>query len=325
MAGFFAALIYHKRGGAGMLRNRAERVLLPLAVGWPVLFPVFKTGFPFSSVARDSSFAAGFTAVGVYLTDGSLFERLHPMHLWFLIYLLYFYVIALLLAEGVRLVPETWRAATKRGFATLLRSRWTVVWFATPMAAALVMTATNTSVTPHAFTPDLNAILFFGTFFGLGWLLYGAREHLSVLERSAWPQTVFGVLLFGLQYVGVRRALYFATGHAPFAHILTVVNNTFVVWLLLFGITGLFLRYLRHPDPRWRYLADASYWLYLIHLPLTIWLPGWLSRLDWPAALKFVIVVGTTTAVGLVSYEYLVRRTFLNHFLGSRSAPTPAG
>ena len=30
-------------------------------------------------------------------------------------------------------------------------------------------------------------------------------------------------------------------------------------WLLVFGITGLFLRYLDRPSPSVRYLVDASY------------------------------------------------------------------
>ena len=325
MAGFFGGLIYDRRGSAEMLRNRAKRVLLPLVVSWPILFPFYKSGVPFSSTARDSSFAAGFVAVGEYLTDGSLFERLRPMHLWFLIYLLYFYAIALLLTAGVHRIPATWRATIIHRFTGLLRSRWTVVWFAVPMTAVLVLTGTDTSVTPYAFTPDLNALLFYGAFFGFGWLLYGARESLNMLGRGAWMQTLLGTLLFGLQYAGLRHLLYTVTGYAPFAHSLSVANNVLAVWLLLFGTTGLFLRYLEHPEPRWRYLADASYWLYLIHLPLTIWLPGWLSRLDWPAWLKFVIVVGLTAAVGLVSYEFLVRRTFLNQFLGSRTTQKPPG
>ena len=325
MAGFFAALVYQRRGGSGFLRDRTKRVFLPLVFGWPVLFPLFQTGFPFASTARDSSFAAGFAAVRAYVADGTLFEHVRTTHLWFLMYLMYLYLIALLLLPAVRSLPLRWRSATGNGFAGLLLGRFSVVWFAGLMAAVLVATGTSTYVDPHAFLPNLNALLFYGAFFGFGWLLYGAREHLKTLERAAWIQTLLGTLLFTLQYLGLRGLLYVLTGYAPLAHSLAVINDVFVVWLLLLGTTGLFLRYLQHPDPRWRYLADASYWLYLIHLPLTIWLPGWLSRLDWPAAMKFLTVLMATTALGLVSYEFLVRRTFLNPFLGSRRPAGPGG
>src|SRR4030095_15967394 len=42
LAGFFAALLYERRGPRGFVRNRVIRVLVPFAVGWAVLFPLVK-------------------------------------------------------------------------------------------------------------------------------------------------------------------------------------------------------------------------------------------------------------------------------------------
>jgi uncharacterized membrane protein YcfT len=42
LAGFFAALLYARRGAGGFVRNRVIRILVPFAVGWAVLFPVVK-------------------------------------------------------------------------------------------------------------------------------------------------------------------------------------------------------------------------------------------------------------------------------------------
>ena len=36
---------------------------------------------------------------------------------------------------------------------------------------------------------------------------------------------------------------------------------------MTYGLIGLFLRYMGKPSPRWRYMADASYWIYIVHGP----------------------------------------------------------
>ena len=58
-------------------------------------------------------------------------------------------------------------------------------------------------------------------------------------------------------------------------------------------------------SPTRRYLADASYWIYLAHLPLLLGLQllmrDW--RLPWPV--KFVLLLGTTILLLLLSYHWL--------------------
>ena len=82
---------------------------------------------------------------------------------------------------------------------------------------------------------------------------------------------------------------------------------------------------------RWlRWIADASYWVYLMHLPVVAWLTFWLAHLDrsgrltaltgfaWGAGLKFLAAGLVTTAVGLATYRYLVRYTPLGTLLNGK-------
>lgn len=48
VAGFFAALLYARDGAAGMARNRAKRVLLPLVIFWAAVGPLVLGGFYFA-------------------------------------------------------------------------------------------------------------------------------------------------------------------------------------------------------------------------------------------------------------------------------------
>jgi peptidoglycan/LPS O-acetylase OafA/YrhL len=70
-----------------------------------------------------------------------------------------------------------------------------------------------------------------------------------------------------------------------------------------------------------RYLADASYWIYLTHLPLVLALQGVVAPLGWPWFVKFPLIVTATLAVLLLSYHYLVRPTRLGVLLNGRRYP----
>ena len=41
-------------------------------------------------------------------------------------------------------------------------------------------------------------------------------------------------------------------------------------WLMTFGLMGLFRKVLKREIYAVRYLLDSSYWLYIVHVPLTI-------------------------------------------------------
>jgi peptidoglycan/LPS O-acetylase OafA/YrhL len=67
-----------------------------------------------------------------------------------------------------------------------------------------------------------------------------------------------------------------------------------------------------------RYLSDASYWVYLIHLPFAVFIPSLI--VDWPlsATVKFFIVLLSTGIICFVSYHYLVRTTAIGQFLNGK-------
>jgi glucan biosynthesis protein C len=90
---------------------------------------------------------------------------------------------------------------------------------------------------------------------------------------------------------------------------------------MVFGVTGLFLRFLDRPIGWVRYLTDASYWLYLVHFPLAAWMPIALLRVDLPAVIKFGLAVIVIMVVSLVSYDRLVRPTVVGKILNGRRLP----
>lgn len=61
------------------------------------------------------------------------------------------------------------------------------------------------------------------------------------------------------------------------------------IWTTTFAAIGFALRFMSGFSPTRRYLADASYWLYLIHMPIVMALQVAVSPLDWPSPIKFAI------------------------------------
>ena len=90
LAGFFAALLYARRGAGGFVRNRVIRILVPFAVGWAVLFPVVKV-LALWAMSLDGPTANPQESLQIF-TWREVLGRLDPMHLWFLEYLLFFYL-----------------------------------------------------------------------------------------------------------------------------------------------------------------------------------------------------------------------------------------
>ena len=70
-----------------------------------------------------------------------------------------------------------------------------------------------------------------------------------------------------------------------------------------------------------RYLADASYWLYLVHLPFSIWMPGLMNGWNVSAFLKSGITFTITTCFCVVTYHYLVRSTAIGVLLSGKRYP----
>ncbi len=173
--------------------------------------------------------------------------------------------------------------------------------------------------TSVSFLPVPRVLLIYVLFFGFGWLLYGSRKYLPYLERGAWTQNIAAMALMPVNMWALGKVLSPDGGRMYL--VIAAATTSLRIWGLIFGITGLFLRYFDRPSPRVRYVVDSSYWIYLIHLPFTIWVPGLLSHLALPAMVKFLLVLALCCPVWWASYDLLVRNTFIGKVLNGRRYP----
>jgi fucose 4-O-acetylase-like acetyltransferase len=313
IAGFFAAFLYVMRGAHALLWNRAQRIALPLVCAWLVLFPL---------VIVVAGFARSRSSVQIPidpqdLTIGRLLN--HLMHLWFLYDLLILYGTALLVMLLVQRIPQNLRDRISDTFERIVPTMWAPVFFSVITLLTLYPMRDWTLDTSDSFLPPLRILVAYGVFFLFGWLLFNQRQLLSTFPQRAWGNFCLGVVFLAVYVVAVGRA--FTLGPTTTLHVLASSSLALTIWFFIYAFMGLFLRYLERPIPLARYMADASYWMYLIHLPLTIVLPVFLLDLPLPTVIKYVLVLALTTAVTVVTYHYWVRATRIGEVLNGRRYP----
>jgi peptidoglycan/LPS O-acetylase OafA/YrhL len=308
VAGFFAALLYERDGAGGFLRNRARRIALPLLIFLPTALPLAALGFVFA--ARREGMALPAELVG----GGRLLRESILGHLWFLYDLLIFYVAAVVLAPVIARIPLATRA---EDLVKLIVTRpWGVLVPAlTTILTLLPMTGPGLE-TSASLLPPPRVLVAYAVFFAFGWGVYRQRRHVMPIFGRRWKGFTVAAVPATVAYILV---LVFQRRLDPRAfHIVGVTLAGLAVWLLIFAIVGLFVRFLETPRPRIRYLSDASYWMYLTHLTVISWTAGLLMRSPAHAFVKFTIVIGVTTTVTLATYRLFVRPTRLGVLLNGR-------
>ena len=172
--------------------------------------------------------------------------------------------------------------------------------------------------TSSALLPPVRILVAYGIFFTFGWLLC-RRDDILARFGDRWKRPLLAGAVTSVVYLMVVVGQPFSDPRL--GHVVGCVLAGLSMWMLIVGILGAFVRLLDRPRPIVRYVSDASYWMYIVHLPIVIAIPGVLAPSPWPAAVKFLITVTLTTAATLVSYHYLVRSTAIGALLNGRRYP----
>lgn len=315
-AGFFAALLHERDGPRGFTRNRIRRVLLPLVIFWAALLPPVAGGFAFAE------WRATGTIAGEAFRNVRWWDLPVLMHLWFLYHLLILYAAALVIVPVVRGLPEAWRVDALRHFGALVSMPAGALAFAAATTLTLLPMRIPALETSAALVPPLRVLAAYAVFFTFGWLLFRRRD----LLHSFTPRWKL-MLAAGITAAGVYLYLVVETRFqsAATTHAAAVCAAAVSMWLLAYGILGGFVRYFTTGHPIVRYLSDASYWIYLVHLPLTIWVTGLLAPSPLPAGVKFAVVVGVTALVATAAYHAFVRSTAIGQLLNGKRIPDARG
>lgn len=323
IAGLFAHMMLARKGGWGFARDRASRIAGPLLAFW---FPVM-AGIVTALVWN--AHANGLVVPGAPPPPPPTYDWTNfPLtHLWFLYVLTLFCAAALILRAPFAALDRNggWGRIVDRMTGALV-GPWTPLVLAAPLALALWLDpewiAFFAVPTPdEGLVPDAAALVGFGLAFGLGFLIDRRRDLLDRI--AAWsPLFLIVAAASGVWAWTLAGGPNLAPMVEPTADkALAAGVVALAVYASALAAMGLCLRFLTGRNPVLRYLADASYWIYILHLPLVMLAQVWVQ--DWaaPWGLKLAGVSLGVFAVCLLSYELMVRHSFMGRWLNGRRVP----
>lgn len=315
LAGFFARLSLGYRGVKHFVQDRLIRIALPLVTFWLIMIT-------FDTVIAWWLHNPQLRSVGDMLPTLAI-QSFPLFHLWFLYVLLILYSVAVVAnyalagkrgAAGamLRLGGElTHIVISKPGGVVLLAAplilvflfwRWPIPWWGIPAPNGSLLVEPTTLVA-------------YGTSFAFGYMLHREIGSLRVIAsrstKNALAALVFGAAsLFLIGVVATHDPLPFGP-----RKILYAVCYGLTVWYSSLALIGLAVRFLSRKSGVLRYMADASYWIYLVHVPLIVLLQAIFAEVSMPWWLKVAMIIVATLGLSLLSYQLLVARSIIGGIL----------
>ena len=321
LAGFFAWQTLQRRGPNSLIRGRARRLLIPLLFGAVVILPLDLYCWVGSWVAEGIISPVKLKSLKL---DHPIGQNLWGLsHLWFLQYL--FLYVACLATFAVAVKRYPWIKEFQPSLKTSLGL--------TVVAATLILCVEPQVVWgfQHSFLPVPSKWLYSGIFFTLGLMLAIHDPKLtwvkSYAPRLAAPAliTCLIALLLGRWQLDQWISMPAETRQAGFsvAGILLAAMTAGSALLTTLSLIGLSLKLIPAVPNSVRYLAAASFWIYIVHHPIL-----GLTHLDLKLLLpqvspviKMTLSFATACCLSLLTYEAVVRTTRFGQLLGFQWKP----
>ncbi|MBS0201456.1 MAG: acyltransferase family protein [Planctomycetes bacterium] len=342
VAGFCSRGLLIARGDRQFLADRTQRVWWASWVAGLTILPVCLV-----------IWCLGWMADGLYAPHSFLTDSLRPDleaelygvgHIWFLqnlyIYCLILYGVSWLskwrskwslvtgrsdgsrpLSHQLSLRSMDLLAHVDRVLDHALLSVWKPFVPAIPCALLLYWDPRIVLGFYQGFIPVLSKLIFFGICFFVGVAMHRQRQQMLKHAQFGRTYLVFAVALFGAALPLIHEFTEGPLG-MPILALLAFLLALFA-WFATFGLIAVALRSNFGNHPLVRYLSEASYWIYLIHLPFVVLTQIAVAQLSIPALGKFLIAGMTGLFLALLTYDLFVRDTWIGEFLNGHRRPRP--
>lgn len=332
MGGFFSQGLLSSRGERTFLVGRTKRLLLTQLAAGMVILPaclmIWSLGWMGDGVMLP------YQLLQLGFPDEVWNDLWGNSHLWFLQYL-YIYCLGLC---GISWLRKRLRSANCNGPTRdprivcccdyILGSVWKPLLPALPCALILYYDPRIVLGFYQTFLPVVSKLAYYWIYFFVGACIYRHRTKLHLHARYGWGYLVLSGVLFSLTLPLIREHLS-ANSTGQNRALLAGMLALFA-WVTTFGLLAVFLN-LQLSSSVTRYLAEASFWVYLIHLPLVTLTQIAIVNLPIATVGKYAIVSGVSFALSLASFHVFVRHRWLGEFINgqcrtpmpSLSGPTP--
>lgn len=308
IAGFFSRFLYFRSGEKAFIKNRWRRIGIPFLIGLITIVPLSMLPFNFYIFYYKQHLSWD---VSIQKSIRQLFGRNGTAHLWFLYDLLMFYtgVILVMRLKNIAFFNKIFNKISESWDRLNLRRYYWIFLFSIPiwlilLNDPLLFVRSDTELIPSHFS----FIFFYGYVFFVGWSIQKRMDILNILIEKFSGLLLFGILLCcGLFYIkeGVDwKSNIWMYYTCKFGAALQVV-------LLSGGMIGFFLRFFNSESKLWRYVSDASYWIYLVHLGMVVTMEMLFFDTPVPGILRFLLSLFIPVAISFITYHLFVRYTII--------------
>jgi glucan biosynthesis protein C len=323
LAGFFANLIISRRSWKSWWGNRLLRIGLPIIVFWPIMSLTLPWIFQYGKTGEFTFF---------YSDEGQ------PFHLWFLwqlmifviftaifrsLYLLGIGVLSGLSNIGLGFIGSVLCKSKSVLSGILFRSRFPIVFI-------ILCCVINLQTGGELMLNPIGS----GLYFAIGYSLY-RNASLFMFLKAHWKYYFLaGLVGFTLYMIlNVTGSKNMATEiysqdlpstveeGKELLELLQYLLKIICAVLFSYAFIGLSESRFGSYNAKLRFISDGAYWMYLIHLPIVALITFFMFNLHIPIEIKFLIAIGTTSMICLVTYKYCVRSTLIGILLNGRRYP----
>lgn len=320
VSGYLLALALERSTPRRQAMNRVTRLGIPLLIGMVTIIPL--TNLLLAWAAPDNPGAA----IERTTELGALFNW-RPLHLWFLNYLLFTSLIGI----GIWMLGRRYDLAAAGGRAFRAVA-------ATPLMVPILalLTGVMLSLTHHwqappasdSLVPVWPLLAYYMVFLIFGFAVSYQSDIVARIEGRPWLYAAAAAISAPIAWELFRPQP--VVGGDPLTHLAATVVLGLMTWSALFAVWGFFAKFAATESRFWRYISDASYWVYLFHIIILAPVQILFSQTDLPAAARYSLTLIITFGLSFLTYALFVRHTPIGTFLhgrrdSKRTPPAPAG
>src|SRR5690606_16187103 len=246
-------------------------------------------------------------------------------HLWFLYYLLLISALAATLRYLLALNKPLQRKVMQlsdNAMRWLCRSNFAICVLAIPTAFCVwFMHYWSVDTPDKTLVPNIPVLFIYGGFFLFGWLLHRQTELIEYFSRVTLVKVI--LCLVGVIATIILYNLEVKLNHPRY----DLLKGCFVVfyaamtWSLVAMTIGLFKRFFDRTNKIISYRAYSYYCIYLIHLPIVIFLQVAFAELSLLWSIKLFGISSLTVFVSILRYAAFIRSTLVGALLNGKRKP----
>jgi glucan biosynthesis protein C len=315
LAGASTYYALKKRSGVEYIRERVRRLVIPLIFGTFVLIPPISYLGLLNHSGYSQSFIAwlpNFFHLQTADLSGYFLGGLTVGHLWFILHLFVYSLIALPLFlyfnrdAGLRWI---------RRIAGVLMK---------PVVVFLLVPALLVPISKFPSVLGGNP-LFYITFFILGFILMSDERLMDKIDSHR-------LILLLLGFVPLAGFIVMSATNSWPANIpewadgfMDAYRNAFVPWFFILALLAYGRRFLSFTNRFLKYFAEGAYPIYMLHQTVLVAIAFFVVQWGLGVGAKYAIIVALAFVGTILAYDILVRRTNITRFLfGMKPRPKKA-